>query len=534
MKPPLSSGLTLSDRYTVAQILDQESSARVYLVEDEADGGKILVMREFFSDNANSFQEIRMLLQTQLAPLLGFKYSHLQQFYETFVQDENLYVVEAYLDENANALFSNGFSEDLITSLLQQMLTALNQIHQLNVYHRNISPTAIFQLPNTEYFELKDFGVFQNIRTLLGSITTPKYGDQIKELSGITFYSDKDADLYNLAVTAVSLFTGKSLTDLFDPYTKACIWERYRLVSDRLANVLNKMLAVDPVTKFSSAAAALDALSGNVKPTQNVQPFTQYVAPAIATVPPIYAPINAPANESSYSLHNSYDSQNSYEQSSPGFTNNWQTQAFDPAARSQGNNKWLVGVGVGGGVMLLAIAAILASRNSQPQAVSTPTPTPTVVVTVTSQPTSQPIDIPIPTPTASPQNLNITEDEARQLIINWQNAKPTVFAFPFDRQLAARYTTGSLLQDIIKPNGSIDWLRQNNSYYKYGFRSVGAPRFISRDTFQAIVEVRLIEQYTMYRNGKVVESESDYYDKVVRFVLRKEDGSWKISDRKSL
>jgi serine/threonine-protein kinase len=77
-------------------------------------------------------------------------------------------------------------------------------------------------------------------------------------------------------------------------------------------------------------------------------------------------------------------------------------------------------------------------------------------------------------------------------------------------------------------------LRQNNSYYKYGFRSVGAPRFISRDTFQAIVEVRLIEQYTMYRNGKVVESESDYYDKVVRFVLRKEDGSWKISDRKSL
>lgn len=386
MKPTLSSGLTLSDRYTVAQILDQEPSARVYLVEDEAEGGKILLMREFFSNNANSFQEIRMLLQTQLAPLLGFKYSHLQQFYETFVQDENLYVVEAYLDENANALFSNGFSEDLITSLLQQMLTALNQIHQLNVYHRNISPTAIFQLPNTEYFELKDFGVFQNIRTLLGSVAMPKYGDQIKELSGITFYSDKDADLYNLAVTAVSLFTGKSLTDLFDPYTKACIWERYRLVSDRLANVLNKMLAVDPVTRFSSAAAALDALSGNVKPTQNVQPFTQYVAPAIATVPPIYAPINAPANESSYS---SYNSPNSYEQSSSEFTNNWQTQAFDPAARSQGNNKWLVGVGVGGGVMLLAIAATLASRNSQPQVVITPTPTPTVVVTVTSQPTSQ-------------------------------------------------------------------------------------------------------------------------------------------------
>jgi serine/threonine-protein kinase len=531
MKPPLSLGLTLRDRYTVVQILDQEPSARVYLVEDEAAGDKILLMREFFSENDNSFQEIRMLFQTQLGPLIGFKHPHLQQFYETFVQDENLYVVEAYLDDNANALFSNGFSEDLITSLLQQMLTALNQLHQVNVYHRNISPTAIFQLPNTEYFELRDFWIFQNIRILLGSVAMPKYGDQIKELSGITFYSDKDVDLYGLAVTAVSLFTGKPLTDLFDPYTKACIWERYRLVSDRLANVLNKMLAVDPITRFSSAAAALDALSGNVKSTQNVQSFTQYAAPALASVPSIYAP----ANESSYS---SYDSPNSYEQSSSEFTNNWQTQAFNPAAGSQGNNKWLVGVGIVGGVMLLAIAATLATKNSQPQIVSTPTPTPTVVVTVTSQPTSQPntqpADILNPTPTASSQNVNLTEDEARQLITNWQNAKPTVFAFPFDRQLAARYTTGSLLQDIIKPNGSMDWLRQNNSYYKYGFRSVGAPRFISRDTFQAIVEVRLIEQYTMYRNGKVVESESDYYDKVVRFVLRKEDGSWKISDRKSL
>ncbi|OIP78712.1 MAG: hypothetical protein AUK48_01125 [Oscillatoriales cyanobacterium CG2_30_44_21] len=527
MKPPLSSGLTLGDRYTVVRILDQDQSSRVYLVEDEANGGKILLMREFFGENPNIFQEIRMLLQTQLSPLLGFKHPHLQQFYETFVQDENLYVVEAYLDDNVNSLFRDGFSEDLITSLLQQMLTALNQIHQVNVYHRNVSPTAIFQLPNTEYFELKDFGVFQNIRTLLGSVAMPKYGDQIKELSGITFYSDKDTDLYSLAVTAVSLFTGKSLTDLFDPDTKACIWERYRLVSDRLANVINKMLAVDPVARFSSAAAALEALSGNPQPIPTVKPFNQYVSPAIATVPSIYAPTN----------ESSYNSQNGYAQNPSEFTNNWQTQVVDPTGKSQGNNQGLIALGVGGGVMLLAIAATLATRDPRPQVASTPTPAPTVVVTVTSQPTSQPstqpTDIPNPAPT-SPQNVSLTEDEAKQLIINWQNVKPSVFAFPFDRQLAARYTTGSLLQDIVKPNGSIDWLRQNNSYYKYGFRSVGAPRFISKDDFQAIVEVRLIEQYTMYRNGRVIESESDYYDKVVRFVLRKEDGSWKISDRKSL
>ncbi|OIP75666.1 MAG: hypothetical protein AUK48_07085 [Oscillatoriales cyanobacterium CG2_30_44_21] len=284
------------------------------------------------------------------------------------------------------------------------------------------------------------------------------------------------------------------------------------------------MLAVDPVTRFSSAAAALEALVGNSN-----QSFTQPIATAIAPVPPIYAPVPATYNEVAYNgYEQSYNSSNSSEPMS-----NWQTQVTYPVAKSQGKNKWLIGVGIGGGVMLLAIVAVLATRNSQPQVVTTPTPQPTVVVTVTSQPTTQPPDIPSPTP-VSPQNVNLIEDDARQLILNWQNVKPSVFAFPFDRQLAARYTTGSLLQDIVKPNGSIDWLRQNNSYYKYGFRSVGKPRFISRDNFQAIIEIRLIEQYTMYRNGRVIESESDYYDKVVRFVLRKEDGNWKISDRKSL
>ncbi|MCA6536930.1 MAG: DUF4101 domain-containing protein [Pseudanabaena sp. M135S2SP2A07QC] len=548
MNLPLSIGLTLRDRYTISQLLRQDRGERIYLVEHEAVNGEILLLREFFSENSNNFLEIRNALQTQLSLLIGVKHPYLQQFYETFVQNETLCVVEAYFDDNANVLFSNnGFNENTITNLLQQSLAALNQIHQLNVYHRNISPNAIFQYINTEHFVLKDFGVFQNIRALLGSASLPKYGDQIREASGIAFYSDKDFDLYSLAVTAVSLFTGKPLTELFDTYTKVCIWEGYKAGSDRLAHVLNKMLAVDPIARFSSAATALDALSGNDQPTQIFQPFAQPVAPAIAPVPPIYAPVPATYNEVSYSGYEQpYDSSE--------YANNWQTQVVDPTVRSQGSNKWLVGAGIGGGVMLLAIAAVITTRNSQPQAVITPTPQPTVVVTVTSQPnkilgkelllitpptvTSQPTQsvqtsISSVTPTSS-QNISLTEDEARQLIVNWQNAKPSVFAAPFDRQIASQYTTGSLLQDIIKPNGSIDWLRQNNSYYKYGFRSVGTPRFISKDNFQAVIEVRLIEQYTMYRNGRVIEGESDYYDKVVRFVLRREDSNWKISDSKSL
>lgn len=511
MKSPLSLGLTLSDRYTITQLIRQEQGERIYLVEDEQSAGKILLLREFFSENPSAFQEMWGALQTQLAPLVGSHQVHSQKFYETFAQDDRLYVVEEYLDDNTNALFNNIFSEDIIATLLSQMLAALNHIHQLNVYHRNISPNAIFQWANTENFVLKDFGVLQNIRSLLGSMRSQKYVDQVKDISGILFYSDKDADLYMLAVTVVGLLTGKPLNELFDPYTKKCIWENYKTVSDRLANVLNKMLAVDPIARFPSAAAALESLSGNNQPS--AQPITTAIAP----MPPIYTPVPATYSDAPY---------NSYEQS--------YNSSPDSDAKSQSNNKWLVGAGVGGGVMLFAIAAVLATRNSQPQVVATPTSQPTVVVTVTAQPTEAPNTQPTQTQSSTvTTTTNLTEEEAKQVIIRWQNAKPNVFAYPFDRQLASQFATGKLLEDVVKSGGSIDWLKQNNAFYKYGFNSVGTPRIISSDGYQAVIEVRMIQQYTMYMNGKVDQSASGYDDKINRFVLRKENGTWKIADRPS-
>jgi len=517
MKSPLSLGLTLSDRYTITQLIYQEQEERGYLAENEERGGEILLLREFFTENASDFQNIRSALQMQCAPLMAIKHPNLQNIYEIFTYDDRIYVAEEYLNDNANTLFSNTLDEYSITVLLEQSLSALVAIHQVNVYHRNVSPAAIFKQVHTERFVLKDFGVFQNIRNLLGIQRSPKFIDQVKETTGITFLSDQDADLYTLGVTVVSLLTGKSLADLFDPYTRSCIWERYKVVSDRLADVLNKMLAVNPTSRFASAAAALDAIAGNNQTL--ITPIPQTYNEPVATY-------NAP--QYGGQPYNSPESSNQ---------NNWDTRVASPAPVEQPkNNKLLVGVGVGIGVMLLAIAAILTSRNSQqPQVVNTPTSQPTVVVTVTAEPTATnpPQSTFTPAPTAA-TNTNITAEEAKQLITSWQDAKPNIFAAPFDRQLAAQYTTGSLLEDIVKSGGSIDWLRQKNAFYKYGFRSVGAAKIISGDPFQAIVEVRLIEQFTMYANGKVDQSASDYYDKMVRFVLRKENGVWKISDRKSL
>jgi hypothetical protein len=78
------------------------------------------------------------------------------------------------------------------------------------------------------------------------------------------------------------------------------------------------------------------------------------------------------------------------------------------------------------------------------------------------------------------QALNITLGQASDLIGRWLDAKPRIFAPPFDRQLLAKMTTG------------------------------------------------IPEDATLYRNCKV--DSSSFNTKLVRYSLEYWDGIWKIAD----
>lgn len=78
--------------------------------------------------------------------------------------------------------------------------------------------------------------------------------------------SGVDEDLYALAVTVVMLLTGKDIQDLFNSQTQTWDWEKWKLVSDQLSEVLNRMLAVQPTNRFESANAVLQALNSSPIP----------------------------------------------------------------------------------------------------------------------------------------------------------------------------------------------------------------------------------------------------------------------------
>lgn len=170
----------------------------------------------------------------------------------------------------------------------------------------------------------------------------------------------------------------------------------------------------------------------------------------------------------------------------------------------------------------ILIAAILFAR-SQPQNVSistTSTPTPPI-----TSPQIQPIQ---QTVQQAPVNSVLPKMEAVGVINRYLDAKDRIFASPFDRQLASNLLTGNLYYDLTKSGGSIDWLQQNNAYYRYGFRKAEPLAHYVNNNNLAQIDVKITQQLSLYKNGGIAEDKNSIKDYRVTLLL--ENGSWKISE----
>lgn len=184
----------------------------------------------------------------------------------------------------------------------------------------------------------------------------------------------------------------------------------------------------------------------------------------------------------------------------------------------------IMGVMLGGAALILGAQSAWNSlqQNLAKSASPSPSPTQSLAPTLTdTSPPSQPV-----------ASKTLTQQEAVNLINRYLEAKARIFAPPFDRQLAASLTTGSVYNDMVKPGGSIDWLQQNSAYYQYGIREAEATGYFSGTPNEAQVEVFIKENVSFYMNGRFdrANTNSGRY----RFNLKLENGTWKIADRRSI
>jgi ARC6-like, IMS domain len=133
---------------------------------------------------------------------------------------------------------------------------------------------------------------------------------------------------------------------------------------------------------------------------------------------------------------------------------------------------------------------------------------------------------------------SISQDEAKKLIEKWMQAKQKMFAPPYDQKIGSQLTTGKAYRDKVRgpssdgtPYSSLEWLRQYGFQYKYGVQNIeNVTRFESGND-QASIDVQILEDARLYnKDGVIQPKRSGMERKTVRFMLKKDNGTFKISD----
>lgn len=283
------SRLRLGDRFRAIKLISQGGFGRTFLGVDE--GNKIqaecvikqvLLVYQGTKNSQEAEAKFRTTCQQlqkvgqhpQIPSLLGyFEGNNLMS--STVVQE---LISGASLQEDL--LKQGAWGEEKVKELLDEFLPILQFIHDQGVIHRDLNPNNIIYVsnPHKKRAKVEITAVQQEERKLFivdfsaAKVTTKtalaKQGTVIgsasytapEQLMGQAIYA---SDIYSLGVICIYLLTQIDPFDLFSRYEAKWVWQDYLLnpVSDKLAAVINKMLAEKAQERYQSATEVFQDLN---------------------------------------------------------------------------------------------------------------------------------------------------------------------------------------------------------------------------------------------------------------------------------
>ncbi|MFM2313505.1 MAG: hypothetical protein RLZZ04_2781 [Cyanobacteriota bacterium] len=316
--------LLLADRYLPSKLLGQGGFGAAFLACDRYKPKlPLCVVKQFKPSNDLDAQEraiAQELFEREAVVLeeLGQKHPQIPNLYAFFTpivknaqgtgEEQYFYLAQEFIDgqDLEQELADQGkFTEAAVTEILTEILQVLEFVHAHETIHRDIKPSNIMRNKQGVLY-LLDFGAVKQIAAG-GSNAKKSTGIYSmgfappEQISGSQVYPS--TDIYALAVTCINLLTGKEATELYDSFNNTWQWHSFAPnISDRLKQILDRMLLSSPAQRFPSAREALDALGAltiqanipnipttkpTVTPPQNLpvpsppSPKTQGTAPVV-------------------------------------------------------------------------------------------------------------------------------------------------------------------------------------------------------------------------------------------------------------
>ncbi|MUG98361.1 protein kinase [Scytonema sp. UIC 10036] len=262
----------LNNRYRILKVITTGKFSQAFLAVDNespSEDQSYLIKQFFAKPHAiRDREKVKELFhQESLLLALFSKHSQIPKFINSFEQDEQLYLVQEWIDGQsleAELAQKGVFNEAEIRQLLRQLLPVLQFIHDHQVIHRDIKPTNVIRRRNNGQLVLVDFGaakyarnkILEKTGTLIGSL---EYAAP-EQVKGKAVFA---SDLYSLGVTCLHLLTQMSPFDLYDCSEDAWIWRSCLPfpISPSLEQILRKLLQKPIKQRYASAAEVLADLN---------------------------------------------------------------------------------------------------------------------------------------------------------------------------------------------------------------------------------------------------------------------------------
>ncbi|MBD1907767.1 CHASE2 domain-containing protein [Funiculus sociatus GB2-A5] len=285
-------GRLLGGRYKLIEELGSGGFGQTYIAEDTQRPGKpkcvvkhlkparqdpafLAIARRMFNTEAKTLEKLGH--HNQIPHLLAY-----------FEENKQFYLVQEFIEGHplSDELCQNKqLSEAEVIDLLQDLLGILEFVHSYQVIHRDIKPNNLIRRQQDGKLVLIDFGAVKEIHTQLAtesgqSSITVGIGTQgyvpSEQLAGKPRYS---SDLYALGITAIQALTGAKPSQLpEDPETCEIIWRDKVKVSDRLAEILDKMVRYHVRERYQSATEVsleLQQLQQDLSAPTDENPFAK-------------------------------------------------------------------------------------------------------------------------------------------------------------------------------------------------------------------------------------------------------------------
>ena len=208
-----SKGKTLkNDRYTIQEILGRGRFSVTYLANDTQNDHKVVIKtaKDVWL-NPIKFQQLQDSLSKEAFELAKCNHPHIVQVKERFREENILCIVMEYisgqtLDKRDNKIIPE--KEGL--SYIQQIGTALIEVHRHQLLHRDIRPGNIIIRTGKAEAVLIDFGLALNFDHELTKTRTEELAEGFAPIECYSRDGKRSAytDIYSLGATLYELLTG--------------------------------------------------------------------------------------------------------------------------------------------------------------------------------------------------------------------------------------------------------------------------------------------------------------------------------------